>query len=286
MMKRILSVCMALAIVALLSGCGGDRLKNEKKYGKNYDYEVREIWVDNNGQKIYGEAYIPNVEGKMPLVLTSHGLGTNHNTGASYAELLAPKGYAFYTWDFRGGTSSDRKNRSDGSSLDMSVMTEVSDVEAIMEAAKSWDFVDTDHIFLLGCSQGGLVSAIAGVRNEDELAGLILCYPAFGMAGMGDRYSEDMPDEIDLGNITVGKRFFKDLSGYDVRNDIPDFDKPVVIIQGSKDELVKPETAEEAAKLYPDCEYHVIEGAEHGFSDDYLVQAAEYALRFLQKHCG
>ena len=98
------------------------------------------------------------------------------------------------------------------------------------------------------------------------------------------RYSEDMPDEIDLGNITVGKRFFKDLAGYDVRDDIPNFNKPVVIIQGSEDDLVLPEVAQQASQLYPDCEYHVIEGAEHGFSDQYLTQAAIYALRFLQKH--
>ena len=32
---------------------------------KEYDYEVREIWVDNNGEKIYGEAYIPVTNGKF-----------------------------------------------------------------------------------------------------------------------------------------------------------------------------------------------------------------------------
>ena len=284
-MKKLLSLFLALTMLALLAGCSRrDRFLNDTTYGNNVDYEIREIWVDNQGQKIYGEAYIPDVDGKLPLILTSHGLGTNHNTGASYAELLTPKGYAVYTWDFRGGTSADRTNRSDGSSLDMSVMTEVSDVEAILKAAATWDFVDPDRIFLLGCSQGGLVTAISGVRHEAEVAGLILCYPAFGMTRLGERYSDDMEDEIDLGNITVGKRFFKDLSGYDVRDDIPGFDKPVIIIQGSKDDLVLPETSEEAAKLYPNCEYHVIEGAEHGFSDDYLVEAAEYALAFLKKH--
>ena len=283
-MKKLLSLCLILLTVLLCTGCGESNPLADEKYGKNYKVDVREITVDNNGQKIWGEAYIPDTGGKVPLVLTSHGLGTNHNTGAAYAELLAQKGYAFYTWDFRGGTSEDRENRSDGSSLDMSVMTEVSDVEAILKAAKTWDFVDTDRIFLLGCSQGGLVTAIAGVRHEDEVAGLILCYPAFGMTRLGERYSEDMPEENDLGNITVGRRFFKDLSGYDVRDDIPDFDKPVIIIQGSKDDLVLPETVEAASKLYPDCEYHVIEGAEHGFSDQYLTEAAVTALEFLQKH--
>ena len=39
-----------------------------------YDYEVREIWCENNGQKIYGEAYVPITDGKSPLVIHSHGL--------------------------------------------------------------------------------------------------------------------------------------------------------------------------------------------------------------------
>ena len=38
---------------------------------------------------------------------------------------------------------------------EMSVMTEVSDLEVVMDAASGWDFVDEDRIVLLGTSQGG-----------------------------------------------------------------------------------------------------------------------------------
>lgn len=251
---------------------------------KEYDYEVREIWVDNNGEKIYGEAYIPVTDGKSPLILTSHGMGANHESGASYAKKYAPRGFAVYTWDFRGGSNKNNENRSDGSNLKMSVMTEVSDVDVIFEAAKTWDFVDTNRIFLQGGSQGGLVTAISGVKHEDEVAGLILLYPAFGMAALGDRYSDDMPEEIEIGSMTVGKPFFKDTVGYDVRNEIPGFDKPVLILQGSEDSLVLPSVTKAAADLYPDAEYHIIEGAEHGFSGEYHNTATNYALDFMFRH--
>ena len=251
---------------------------------KEYDYEVREIWVDNNGEKIYGEAYIPVTNGKSPLILTSHGMGANHESGASYAKKYAPRGFAVYTWDFRGGSNKNNENRSDGSNLKMSVMTEVSDVDVILEAAKTWDFVDTNRIFLQGGSQGGLVTAISGVKHEDEVAGLILLYPAFGMAALGDRYSDDMPEEIEIGSMTVGKPFFKDMIGYDVRNEIPGFDKPVLILQGSEDSLVLPSVTKAAADLYPDAEYHIIEGAEHGFSGEHHDIATNYALDFMFRH--
>lgn len=44
---------------------------------------------------------------------------------------------------------------------------------------KKESFVDTDHIFLLGASQGGMVSAITAAEHTKEIRGLMLLYPAF-----------------------------------------------------------------------------------------------------------
>ena len=304
-MKPMIAILLAVMLTLSLAACGDPAAKEavakspdiqtetyEVKTAqvdphKTYAYEVREIWVDNNGQKIYGEAYVPITDGRVPLVIHSHGMGTNHNAGASYGEKYAPHGIALYCFDFRGGTNLEKRtNKSDGKSTDMSVMTEASDVTAVLNAAKTWDFTDTDRIFLQGGSQGGLVTAIAGVRHEDEIAGLILHYPAFEMVNiMNDgRSIEDVPDEIDFGGFIVGKKFIEDLWSYDVRVDIPNFRKPVLIIQGSEDDIVDPATAEAASKLYPDCEYRLIEGAEHGFDDEYHDAATRYGLDFIYRH--
>ena len=228
----------------------------------NYDYEVREIWCENNGQKIYGEAYVPVTDGKSPLVIHSHGLGANHESGASYGKKYAVRGIAVYTFDFRGGSNSNHENRSDGKTTDMSVLTEASDVTAVLNTAKTWDFVDTDRIFLEGGSQGGLVTAIAGVQHEDEVAGLIMHYPAFAMPDyIRSRYSSgDMPEEFTISSITLGRVFAEDLLSYDVRDDVPGFDKPVLILQGSEDHIVLPSVTETVSKMYPDSEYHMILG--------------------------
>lgn len=254
---------------------------------KTYDYEVREIWCENEGQRIFGEAYIPVTDGKSPLVIHSHGLGSNHEAGTSFGKEYAQRGIALYAMDFRGGSKSNNENRSDGVSTDMSVLTEVSDVSAVLAAAKTWDFVDTDRIFLQGGSQGGLVTAISGVRHEDEIAGLILHYPAFGMHDiMKGASDEELPETADIAGITVSKIFFQDLHKYDVRPDLQNFDKPVLILQGSEDPIVLPSVTKAAADMYPNCDYHIIEGGEHGFSGEYHDEAAKYGLDFIYRNIG
>ena len=102
-------------------------------------------------------------------------------------------------------------------------------------------------------------------------------------------YAYNSPDDISgtmeiVDGMTVGEAFFRDLWDYDAMEHIKDFKKPVIIIQGSDDDIVKPEMSEKASKLYPDCEYKVIDGAGHGFGGKELDQAAEYALEFLFKN--
>lgn len=302
--KALIALC-AVLLGSVLGGCGQNKssadtsetkatteplatvaaVKPDKKI--TYEYDVKEIWCENNGKKIYGEAYIPRLEGKLPLVITSHGLGSNHYSGASYAQKLAPRGFAVYTFDFCGGTSPDKENKSDGEVKDMSVMTEVTDLEAVLKTAKTWEFADKDRIFLLGGSQGGLVSAITGVKHEDEIAGLVLLYPAFNIYDYIHSYCDDydsIPESYSFASITMSKKYGQDLWDYDVRKELPDFDKPVIIIQGTEDDIVLPSTAKQAADLYPNAEYKEIEGANHGFFNEHHDKAAELATEFLYKH--
>ena len=45
-------------------------------------YRVEEIWCENNGNHIYGIAYIPDTgENRRPLVIFSHELGNSHTAG-------------------------------------------------------------------------------------------------------------------------------------------------------------------------------------------------------------
>ena len=112
-------------------------------------YETREIHVDRDGMDIYGVAHVPSgVDGKMPAVILSHELGATLDRVKGYGEALAEVGYVTVCFDFCGGGYG---SRSDGNVLDMSVLTEKADLEAVLEEVQGWDFVDTDSIYHPDC---------------------------------------------------------------------------------------------------------------------------------------
>ena len=247
------------------------------------DYREETITVDYNGQKIWGVAYIPQLnQERFPLVICSHGLGGNYTSCMEYAELLASHGLATYCFDFRGGGGS----RSDGSTTQMSLITEATDIQTIINAAKDWSFVNPDRIVLFGESQGGAASAIAAARSRDDINGLVLCYPALLVHdAVHEQFSslDEVPDTFYFNWINAGRPYAADVWDYDVYAEIGSYTKPVLLMHGDRDGIVPISYAEHAADVYPDAEYYVISGGGHGFSGSALTQAEEYILSYLQR---
>lgn len=249
-----------------------------------YEYETREIDTPINGQSIYGIAYIPQTTAKVPLVIFSHELGSTHRSGIPYAENLASHGIACYIFDFRGGSSS---SRSDGATTEMSAMTEADDIEAILDVAREWDFIDSNKIALIGASQGGMASAIVAARNPDLIEGLILLYPALLIpdAVHWEFDSLDVvPDQFMFnGWILVGRNYAADVWNYDTFGEMANFEKPVLILHGDRDTMVDISYSERAAESYPDAEFHVLRGAGHGFYGSSFNTAMEYIWEYLNE---
>ena len=250
-------------------------------------YSTREIWVQNDGSKIYGIAYVPDVNEKVPLVIFSHELGNDHTSGERYAERLAEAGYAAYVFDFRGGTVGG--NKSDGNNREMSVLTEASDLEAVLETSKTWDFVDPDRIAFLGGSMGGLVTAVVGSAHQDEIAGMILMYPALSAkADSGvEQYQtkEDVPEDVSLfgGWIHVGRNFVTDLWNVDFDQLLSSYQGHMLLLHGDKDSTVPISYSEAAREIIPDCEYYVIKDGGHEFFGQPFEDAVSYILPYLEK---
>ena len=252
-----------------------------------YEYETREIRCENDGSRIYGLAFIPisDTETKFPLVIHAHGMGSNHETGVGYGKRYAEKGFAAYTFDFPGGSRPTTENKSDGDPMRMSAVTEASDLQAILDTALTWEFVDTSNVFLEGGSMGGLVATMVALDNTDTVKGMILHYPALYMPQViTARYEDigDLPDSVSFGDdYELGGVFIRDLWGLDVVSRLGEFPGNVTIIQGSEDNLVSAESIEEAAGLFRHAEFHLIEGAGHGFSGDDFDLAVQYGLDYL-----
>lgn len=247
-----------------------------------YEYEQRKIEVINDGKKIYGVALIPKeAADKVPLVICAHGLGGNYRTNMYYAEQLASHGIAAYCFDFCGGGG----NMSDGVTTEMSVMTEVSDLEAILEAAHSWDFADTEQISLLGTSQGGIVSAITAARHKNEIPGLVLLYPAFLVSDeLHQRFDsiDDVPESFWLNWITAGRCYAEDMWDYDVYEEIGNYENDVLLIHGSADNIVPLSYSEKALETYRCARLEVLSGVGHGFYGQDAQQAIAWILEYLE----
>lgn len=248
-------------------------------------YTTQEIWVQNGSLRIYGIAYVPDTNEKVPLVIFSHELGNDHTSGQRYAERLAEAGYAAYVFDFCGGTVGG--NKSDGSNNTMSIMTEASDLEAVLNASKSWDFVDPDKIFLLGGSMGGLVTTVVGSTHQDEIAGMILMYPALSAkedSGMEEYQSkEDVPEDVSLfgGWIHVGRNYITDLWDVDFDRLLSSYGGHMLLLHGDSDGTVPLSYSEEAQKIIPDCEFYVIKDGGHEFFGQPFEDAMSYILTYL-----
>ncbi len=297
---------LCLALCCFTTGCGSDgsgtiskettdtESGNESKETEKDSqgemmtantYTTQEIRVQNGEKSIYGIVYVPDTDGKAPLVIFSHELGNDHTSGQRYAERLAEAGYAAYIFDFCGGTVGG--NRSDGSNSEMSVLTEASDLETVLKTAQSWDFADAEKIVLLGGSMGGLVTTVVGCTHQNEIAGMILMYPALSAkvdSGSDQYTSEDqIPEDVSLfgGWIHVGKNYITDLQSVDFDQLLSSYEGHMLLLHGDQDSTVPLSWSENAKEIIPDCEFHVISGGGHEFFGQPFEDAMAYILSYL-----
>ena len=112
---------------------------------------------------------------KLPAVILSHGFNGNRKGVLKYAEVVARWGYTAFCFDFCGGGPD---TESDGQTYDMTVFSEKEDLKAVLQYVKSLAYVDSSRIILMGFSQGGFVSALAAAELPEQVAKLVLFYPA------------------------------------------------------------------------------------------------------------
>lgn len=252
---------------------------------QTYEYTTEELWSERDGLRIYGVVYRPQgIEGEMPAVVFSHGFGGSHNTGAQYARRLAARGYVVYCFDFCGATSS---SRSDGKTTDMSIFSEESDLKAVVSTVKSLDYVDASQLYLVGTSQGGMVSAMTAAELPSDIKATVLLYPALCIADNAKEWfgsKDGIPDTYNLWGVTLGRAYFERLFDFDTYGYISRYTGPVLIVHGNQDNIVPVSYAERAAETYANAELHILDGAGHGFYGSDFEQTVAWMLDFLSTH--
>lgn len=253
--------------------------------------------TSRDGLRIVGERYYPEGGEGLPIAIVSHGFMANMTTTRDYARQLAKWGFAAYCFDFNGGCVI---GKSEGKSTDMSVITEVADLEAVLAYARAEAFTDGDKVLLMGCSQGGFVSALAAAKPENKVRRLVLFYPALcipddARAGcmQGACFDPDnVPEIFQCGPMTLGKRYPLDVMGLDPFTEIAAYKGRVLIVHGDMDEIVNVSYAYRAEQAYSGkcdedrltgrVQLRIIEGAGHGFRGNEVIAAMEAVRQFLK----
>lgn len=280
-MKRLIFVLAALWTMAAFAQMPG----RQWQAPSDPSYEMREIPCVSDGNRLYGEAFIPRTPGKHPAVIMSHGYGATHAGFYPMIDTLAKAGYVCYCYDFAGGS---RFSRSEGRTEEMSIFTERQNLLDVIDLVRSWDFVDPESVFLLGESQGGCVSAITAPYVSDKIQSIVLVYPALCIPDDGFALYptiESVPDTVTFMGMRIGRPYYERFyDGFDIYKEIAGYQGDVLIIHGTEDGLVKPEYSAKASNVYANCEFHLIFGAGHGFrKPEHSAQYHAYVFDFLSK---
>lgn len=276
---------------------------------KSDKYTVERIDCRNDkGEMIYGVAFIPAEAKtkKVPLVILSHGFNSTHLAQTHYGQRMAENGIGMYIYDFCGGSV---MSKSEGRMQEMSVKTERNDLLNVVRTAKTWSWVDTSNIFLSGESQGGFVTALAGVELQAEIRAMVLLYPALhipvemaktfpdvALKMHADGYeaaalSQELKTTEDgtlanldafAGNFTAGPVYPLDAISLNTVDICRSFHKPVFIIHGDKDNMVPITFAFQGIKDFPNASLKILPGAGHGFWAELGTQASLWMLDFVK----
>ena len=250
-------------------------------------FTVKEQHVKNQkGQDIWGQIYLPaTLESgrKVPLAILAHGYNSSFKEVEAYAQTLSSNGIACYIFDFCGGSV---KSKSEGKTTEMSVFTEADDVAAIVEASKSWGFVDANRVALLGCSQGGLVAAISSSQIPEAFKAVVLVYPALMIAEHAVSVHPKEAITSDIGVEVMGMPlshvYYDKLVDYHVFDEMQKYKGDVMIVYGDKDPISDGGYVERAKNTYNSCEVNVIPEGAHGFpASNTHVQANDKIVEFL-----
>lgn len=244
------------------------------------------------GLTLRGTEYRPEGE-KFPVAIVCHGFMANKMTVKHYAQHLAEKGYVAYCFDFSGGCV--MMGKSDGKTTDMSVLTEVQDLLAVINYVKSLPYADSTNILLMGCSQGGFVSALTAAKLGAEISKLVLFYPALcipddarsGKMMWAKFDPQNIPEIVNCGPMKLGRCYMADVINMNPFEEIKGYEGDVLIVHGTADKIVNLRYAEQAVEAYKSepykrsIAYHTIDGGRHMFSKRHDRIAIEYLDAFI-----
>jgi acylglycerol lipase len=267
-------------------------------------------WKSANGLKIYAQAWAPaEARGVVAIV---HGLGEHSGRYAHVAEVLNQAGFALMGFDLPG------HGRSDGTRGHTSFPAVAAEIDTLLETARS--HYPGKPCFLYGHSLGGALVLYYLLKCRPEIQGVVATSPALGVGTpvpTWKRYlartmarvypSFLMPNGLDRQNLcrdrAVIEAYSADPLVHDrisalLGNDLlttgawtienaASISIPLLVVQGSADQLVSPEAVKIFAEAVPadKITYKAWEGFYHEtHNEPEKDKVLQFMIDWLNRH--
>lgn len=294
-MKKLMITAIALTL-CICAGCGKSTTEQSNADTTTIQTNVKApevtdvsdtdktVYFYRDDMKIYGKMYLPEGGGPFPVVIFSQGLSTSYSYSIDIMEKLTQNGIAGITCDYTGAVNN---SPSDGVITDMSVLTQATDLSAVIDALSYLPEIDTENVFLWGHSLGGLVSSVEATQRPDDIKGIVVVEPSYQMH---DQMREMFPEGTELPDVIyspmyMGRIFVDDMLSFNIYDEMPKFKNNVLIIGGTKAPSIgaeAPEYLKKAIETFPSANLEFIEGADHGFMGAPREQMIEKTIDFVK----
>lgn len=237
-----------------------------------------------DGQRVGGRLYHPEGEGPFPTIVFVPGMGMNYYLYAELFENLNSEGIAVAAFDCRG--NAQISTISDGKFSEMTPTSLKKDIMEVTDFISAYQLVDSENLFIMGHSLGGLTAALTAAETPDKYKGMIGFDPAYQMP---DDYHELYPEGTEIPEApnvqTEGKAFIEEIMSINVVDEIKSYDGNTIILTGTGEAIysIAPEIMEAAAEALPNGELIVVEGADHGFNQ-HLKELIQYTVDFVKEN--
>lgn len=260
-------------------------------------------------KKFLADAFYPETDKKLPLIVFVHGYKGYKDWGAwnLMAEKFAEAGFFFVKFNFshNGTTLEDPDNFADLQAFgNNNYSKELSDLNVVIDYFIKYEKVDDQRIVLVGHSRGGGISIIK-TCEDIRINGLITLASVDNLERFPkDQALENWKNEgvYYVENARTKQQmphyyqFFEDFKNdehrFDVERSMEMAKAHVLIIHGTNDESVSMKNAEHLHILNPNSELYLIENANHTFGakepweENYLPKdlnnVVQKAIEFIQ----
>lgn len=258
-------ILIAILSLGLAGSAAAQKLVKEEPVSTQQGVAITRWTYTSDGLLVKGELYLPAGEQKLPLVVFNHdgisGISREHRLSSI---RLAKAGFVVFSPSYRG---------EDGSQGSIEIAKgEVTDILNATSILRKHPRVQQDNVAFVGASHGALISVLAASRDGNIKAvvaayGVMDIYKWYAYLKRVGKLGKD-----EITTRTYGPGPEKRPQSFAIRNAvsvIPKLSSPLLILQGSLDDIVPEEQAhimdramrsaqkEVELKIYPD--------ALHGF---------------------